>query len=157
MAYYYLRNITKEDIERIKFLATENKEILDFNTFDVNLLDKFLEDKERKAMAIVDLESDKVIGETELAPVGNEEAIFGITIYDKNFLNQGVGTEVTKEMTDYGFREMGLRKVSLHVNKENARAIRCYEKAGFKIIRDLKKEDHLHGIEYSGYLMEREN
>lgn len=154
MASNLLRELTKEDIEQIKILALKNKDILGFNTFDVNKLDRFLEDKNRKVMAIVDTKTNKVIGETELAPMENEEAIFGITIYDKDFLNQGIGTAVTKEMIELGYREMGLKKILLHVNKENARAIRCYENAGFEIVRDLFKEDHLYGIEYPGYLME---
>ncbi len=50
----------------------------------------------------------------------------------KPYWNKGYGTDAIRTLLDYAFRELGLHKVFLRVLVTNARAIRCYEKCGFK-------------------------
>ena len=58
-------------------------------------------------------------------------ATFGISIGEKAYWGRGYGTEALREVLRYAFQEMGLRRVVLEADEDNARAIRCYEKCGF--------------------------
>jgi len=59
-------------------------------------------------------------------------ASFGITIGDKTAWGKGYGTAALREVLRIAFEEMGLHRVHLTASADNARAIRCYEKAGFR-------------------------
>ncbi|WP_313813345.1 GNAT family protein [Glutamicibacter sp.] len=48
-------------------------------------------------------------------------------------VGQGLGTRAVKLMTGYGFRELGLHRISLRVASFNTRALKAYEKAGFTL------------------------
>lgn len=61
----------------------------------------------------------------------DRNAELGITIGEKAYWNQGYGTDAIRTMLGLAFREMNLRRVFLRVDVDNARGIRCYEKAGF--------------------------
>ncbi len=59
---------------------------------------------------------------------------------------RGYGTEVVQLMLRYGFDTLGLHRISLRVASYNTRAIRCYEKCGFR----------LEGIERYSFLVDGE-
>jgi diamine N-acetyltransferase len=46
--------------------------------------------------------------------------------------DKGYGTDATRTMCRFGFREMNLQRVSLRVYETNPRGRRAYEKVGFK-------------------------
>ncbi len=46
---------------------------------------------------------------------------------------RGFGTEAVRRVLAYGFDELGLHRVSLRVLADNPKAIRCYEKCGFRV------------------------
>lgn len=48
-----------------------------------------------------------------------------------SFWNQGFGREIAETLQRYAFEELNLHRVWLRVNRANAGAVRCYEKAGF--------------------------
>jgi len=50
----------------------------------------------------------------------------------KPYWGQGYGTDAIRVLLRYAFRELGLHKIFLRVLVSNTRAIRCYEKCGFK-------------------------
>jgi RimJ/RimL family protein N-acetyltransferase len=58
-------------------------------------------------------------------------AEFGIWI-GKPFWRHGYGTDATRTACRFGFRYMNLQRISLCVYETNPRAIRAYEKVGFK-------------------------
>jgi len=64
-------------------------------------------------------------------------ARFGITVHD-DYQNLGLGTILTKYMIEIA-RERNIRKVSLEVLVDNERAIRVYERCGFKKEGRLEK------------------
>ena len=86
--------------------------------------------------AIIDLKLDKLIGNCGLHDIDHvdRKAEFGIFIGDKSFWNKGYGTEATKLILDFGFNVLNLNSIMLRVFEYNARAMKCYEKAGFKEI-----------------------
>ncbi len=57
---------------------------------------------------------------------------FGIMIGDKSYWNKGFGTEAVRLLVQHGFNTLNLNRIYLRVLENNPRAIRAYEKAGFK-------------------------
>jgi RimJ/RimL family protein N-acetyltransferase len=45
--------------------------------------------------------------------------------------NHGLGTDAVRTLCRFGFHEMNLRRVTLHVYANNPRGVRAYEKVGF--------------------------
>jgi RimJ/RimL family protein N-acetyltransferase len=62
----------------------------------------------------------------------NGRAEFGITIGEKDEWDKGYGSEALSAICDFGFGSLRLERISLEVYEDNPRAIRSYEKAGFK-------------------------
>jgi RimJ/RimL family protein N-acetyltransferase len=59
-------------------------------------------------------------------------ADFGIVIGEKAYWDKGHGSAAVREALRIGFEEMGLHRVCLNVFAGNHRAMRCYEKCGFR-------------------------
>ncbi len=62
----------------------------------------------------------------------NSKAEYGIFIGEREALGHGIGTTAAKFMIDFAFNELKLHRIYLQVHSDNERAIRSYEKAGFK-------------------------
>ncbi len=77
---------------------------------------------------------DRPIGTAGLHGLNLEDghAEFGISIGEKTEWNRGYGTDVLNAICDFGFGHLRLERIDLHVHETNARAIRSYEKAGFR-------------------------
>jgi RimJ/RimL family protein N-acetyltransferase len=100
----------------------------------------FFEEQEKKdddnqrgvKFVIRTLADDKPIGFTGLWLNWNHQnAWFYIGIGEADYRGKGYGTDATKLVIGYAFRELGMFRVSLGVFGYNTRAIRAYEKAGF--------------------------
>ncbi|NLW22617.1 MAG: GNAT family N-acetyltransferase [Tissierellia bacterium] len=80
-------------------------------------------------------EEDKLIGYLGIKRIRKlfRDSLLGIVL-DPNHINKGYGTEAILTFLDFYFNEMGMNKMYLEVAQFNKRAIRCYEKCGFKII-----------------------
>jgi RimJ/RimL family protein N-acetyltransferase len=59
--------------------------------------------------------------------------------------DQGFGTEAVRQLVRFGFRDLNLHRVYLNVFAHNARAIRAYEKVGFRQEGVLKEAAHIDG------------
>ena len=59
-------------------------------------------------------------------------AEIGIVVGEKSEWSKGLGTDTVRLVLCYAFQELGLNRVELTTDEDNARAIRCYEKVGFK-------------------------
>ncbi len=62
----------------------------------------------------------------------NRHAELGIVIGEKAYWGQGYGTDAIRTLLRLAFEEMNLHRVYLVVDEDNLRAIRCYEKCGFR-------------------------
>jgi RimJ/RimL family protein N-acetyltransferase len=71
------------------------------------------------------------------APHVRHVAQFGITVHD-DYQNRGLGTILTQYMVEIA-KERGVKKVSLEVVVENERAIKVYERCGFRKEGRLEK------------------
>ncbi len=67
----------------------------------------------------------------------------GIDLFigDESFLGQGLGAEVAKRFSDWLLSFPHIKKVIADPKPNNERAIHCYEKAGFKRIKEVETPD----------------
>jgi RimJ/RimL family protein N-acetyltransferase len=96
---------------------------------------------------------DKIIGFVGLDTIDwvSGDCWVGIAIGDRNCWGKGYGTEAMNLILNFAFRQLNLKRVSLSVFEYNPRAIRSYEKTGFRheglmrecIHRDGKRWDML--------------
>ena len=90
-------------------------------------------------------------------PIGNcglfninwriREAEFGIVIGAKQHWDKAYGTEALRVMLKHGFNTLNLNRIALRVYKNNPRAIRAYEKAGF-VHEGRLRQGHYQNGEY---------
>ena len=85
--------------------------------------------------AIRALEDDRLLGDADLSVInwGSRDAFVGIGIGEREFWGKGYGTDAMRLLLRYAFTELNLRRVSLNVFEFNERAIRSYEKVGFRL------------------------
>lgn len=67
-----------------------------------------------------------------------EKGTFCIDLFigEETYLNKGYGTEIVKAFSKKVFNEFGAKKILIDPATSNKRAIRCYEKAGFKFLKN---------------------
>lgn len=131
---YSLRPMTDEEIDRF---------------FHTRLMAQ-----ESVAYAIRLRPDDRLVGLTTFSNLDpdNASVLFHITIGERDAWGHGHGTEATNLMLWLAFERIGLHRVSLSVFSFNERAIRAYEKAGFReegrtreaIVRAGRRWDELH-------------
>ncbi|MCD6034757.1 MAG: family N-acetyltransferase [Rickettsiales bacterium] len=68
-------------------------------------------------------------------PYKKDTAGIDIFIGEEAYLSRGLGTSIVEDFTNFLFQK-GFRRVILDPFPDNARAIRCYEKAGFHIANE---------------------
>lgn len=63
-----------------------------------------------------------------------EDGVYGVDLLigEDEVRDRGFGTRALREMTRFLFRQLHARKISIDPDYRNARAIRCYEKCGFR-------------------------
>lgn len=81
--------------------------------------------------------TNEFIGNIEFFNRVFEEAEWGIALTAK-MQNKGYGTEALKRSVEYGFNDLGLKRIYLIVYVNNPRAQHVYEKCGF---REFKRND----------------
>jgi RimJ/RimL family protein N-acetyltransferase len=93
------------------------------------------------AYAIVELPAERLIGFATFSGLDpdNGSVLYHITIGERDAWNRGLGTETTSLMLAHAFDRLGLHRVGLTVFEYNERAVRAYEKAGFRIEGRLRE------------------
>ena len=106
-------------------------------------IEKELEEEEasRYWFSIRKLDDDKLLGDIDLFVVNwsGRDAFVGLGIGEREFWGKGYGTDVMKVILRYAFTEINLNRVTLNVFEYNPRAIRSYEKAGFRHEGTMRK------------------
>jgi len=150
----YLRPIEAEDLPFIRRWANDPEvrrltgEALPMSKAGADeFLERVRQDKERVWFVVVLKENDCVIGEAGLLrmfhPWRNTD--LSIIIGDKEAWGKGYGTQAILLLLDYAFGYLGFHRVSVGVVGFNERALRFYEKVGFKregLQRDGYYYDH---------------
>ena len=101
--------------------------------------------------SIINTADNKAIGYTSIKGIDEKEARaeVGIAIMEKEYRGHGYGTEALRHVVDYAFDELGLTLLGLTVFPSNQRAIRAYEKVGFRKIVVLEDSWLLPNGEYA--------
>jgi len=157
----YLRSVEKEDLPFLYLWA--NDPILrgligevtptSFRSLE-EFLDKSRNDNSRVWFVIVEKETNRVIGETGLLRmfpawrttdmsliIGNEEA-----------RGKGYGAEVVRLMLNYAFGYLNFHRVAIGVVGTNERALRFYEKVGFKH-EGIQRDGYYYNHTYQDFVM----
>lgn len=77
----------------------------------------------------------------------------GIMIGEKDYWDQGYGTEAMRLMLEHGFGTLNLHRIWLQVYNKNIRGIRAYDKAGFIVEGRLREAHYQHGRYYDTIIM----
>lgn len=96
----------------------------------------------RYSFSVRTLKEDKFIGFFSLwVDFVHSEARLGIGIGEREFWGKGYGTDMMKLCLQYAFTELNVYRVSLGLHEYNPRALRAYEKAGFRLEGQTRKGD----------------
>ena len=67
---------------------------------------------------------------------------FGIMIGDREYWGRGYGTDATKSALSHIFTATELERVYLHTLTDNLRAQKSFAKAGFGVVREVKRDGY---------------
>jgi RimJ/RimL family protein N-acetyltransferase len=106
-------------------------------------------------LGIVTREEDRLIGCLGLhqTDARNRHSVFGISVGEKTYWGKGHGTEATRLLLDHAFATLNLNRVWLQVIEFNARAVRSYEKLGFKHEGRLRQHMYREGKYWDSLVM----
>jgi RimJ/RimL family protein N-acetyltransferase len=119
------------------------------------LLEKRQDDHNAIWLTIATIEPDVPIGTTALVRIDwvGRMATFYIAIAESKNWSHGYGKEATRLVVDYAFGTLNFNRIQLHVSVENQRAIKAYEKVGFKIEGTLRQAMYFANRYHDFYLM----
>lgn len=92
-----------------------------------------IRDDPRAQSCLIETKDGLPIGEIGLMDIRRDHgrADLGISIGEREYRGRGYGADAIRTLLRYAFGHLGLRRVGLIADEDNARAIRCYEKCGF--------------------------
>jgi len=155
----YLSPINVNDVEKFTEWLNDLELTVNFTSFDkmINVAnEKILLEKisVEHNYSIIEKETDELLGNCGFFDIDylNQTAETGIFIGNKSYWNKGYGTEAITLLIDYGFKALNLHNIMIRVYEFNKRAIRSYEKIGFKrfgvrreaLQRELKRHNIIH-------------
>ena len=167
-----IRTLTEKDFPLLfKWLTDER--VLEFyggrdKKYTLEEIKKhFSEEWEEEVFRVIMEYQDKPIGYGQIYKMYDElydnyhysrsnEIVYGMDqfIGEPDYWSKGIGTKYTKMIFDFLKKERNADAVILDPHQNNTRAIRSYEKAGFRIIEDLPKHELHEGKKEDCYLME---
>ena len=114
---------------------------------------------DRYFFSVRTLDEDKLIGFLSMwLDLIHNEAWVGIGIGERAYWGKGYGTDMMNLCLQYAFTELNVYRVSLNLNGYNPRALRSYEKAGFRLEGrtrgDFMREGGHHDSIWMGILRE---
>ncbi|MHA2205520.1 MAG: GNAT family N-acetyltransferase [Candidatus Thorarchaeota archaeon] len=81
-------------------------------------------------------------------------ATLGIAIHKSENWSKGYGTESMELLIDFCWTHLNLRRLGLSVHDNNKRALRVYEKLGFKIWGTAHDFLYVNGVYYDSHYLE---
>ncbi len=158
----YLRPLRVEDANETYLSWLQDKEVMSgiaTSGYTLENLKEYVIEKTGSAnvhfFAICNSENNEHIGNIKLDFHDQRANVseLGLLIGNKNYWGKGVGSEACQLVLKYGFETLGLRKIYLAVYENNPRAIRLYEKLGFKVEGRLRKHVCVDDAYFDKYLM----
>ena len=156
--------LEKEDLPYFKKWLNDPRLSLFMREFDQMLADEnvmewydaSIHDDTQIDFAIVSMESGKLLGACSIVNIDkrNETGEARIFIGNPKFWNQGYGREGMILLLDYAFNVINLNNVRLSVNEINDRAVKAYQKIGFKEAGRIRKARVVGRVEYDLVIMD---
>ena len=105
--------------------------------YTLEMLEGYLEEVESNPKyfwAIILKETNKHIGNIKIDPIDLSHLFgeYGIMIGDRTVWGKGIGFEASTSVIDFCFNVLCLEKINLGLHRSNGKALRLYEKLGFK-------------------------
>ena len=142
------------DAETVRYLSS--RYWMPQSTADVaDLIDHAMRAGSNGAFFVIaSREDDSYLGQTDLYTINWKlrSAELAIVLGEEAQRGRGLGGEALGLLLAYAFGTLGLERVELEVATENTRAIRCYERAGFKP-EGIKRHAFMIGGEYTDLAM----
>ncbi len=158
----YLRPLEREDVPQLQTYINDpevTRTLTAYRPINRAQEEAFIErigKNENEVCAGIALRhDDKLIGCVGLHQFDfkNRTASFGLGIGAKEEWDKGYGTEATRLIVRYGFETLNLNRIALRVYAYNPRAIRTYEKAGFKMEGVLRQDCYRDGRYWDTHIM----
>jgi len=152
----FLREISRNDLPLINQWRN-NREVADMlgGPFrfisperDENWFEDYLRARGTQVRcAIILKDSKEMVGVVYLTGIDliSHSGEFAIMIGNTSYQGKGIGAQATQMMLEHAFLDLDLHRVYLYVLKENERAIKTYEKAGFSREGKLKEAAYKNG------------
>jgi len=156
-----IRKIDSKDLDDY-FEWINNRTLVEFNSqfspvSKEQHLEWFKEISMKKDLVTFSIIKDKkeLIGSCSLRNIDfkNKVGELQIRIGKMDYHNKGYGTKAIWLLIKYGFNDLLLNKVYLHVFEDNIRAIKAYENCNFAIEKLVKNFSIINGIKKNAYLM----
>jgi len=157
----YLRAIEKEDLIHVRKWSNDPEirrltgEVTSMSQVDANkFLERAYSDNTREWFVIVIKENDRVIGEAGLLRMFHawRTTDISIIIGEKDVWGKGYGTEAILLLIDYAFRRLNFHRVAIGVVGFNEKAIRFWEKIGFKK-EGIQRDGYSYNHKYYDFVM----
>ena len=160
----YLSPLQDEHIDRYMALSDDPEliETMGWKPFDPDEKERFirfsqvltlpnLDGGKAIVFSIINAADNKAIGYTSIKGINETEARaeVGIAIMEREYRGRGYGTEALRHVVEYAFNKLGLTLLGLTAFPSNQRAIRAYEKVGFRKTKVLDNSWLLPGGEYA--------
>lgn len=123
----------RNDSEVFKYTGNTYDHIISIDS-ELAWIQKVINNSDEYRCAI--LADEVYVGNVYLTGITDEKADYHIFIGEKNYWGKGVAREASKQILEYAFSELRLKRVELRVRTENCRAVSLYTSLGFKIIND---------------------
>ena len=99
--------------------------------------------KEGKQELLIIKCNDKDIGLVQIYRYDKDTYEYDLFIGEEEYLNKGIGTIIVNKVNNYIHDNYKVNSIILRPFKRNIRAIKCYEKCGFKYINEYLGKDTL--------------
>lgn len=159
----YLRPIENDDLDLFYSKALWDKEgrrltgtQAVFSRSGVqNWFDKVSTDDSRIDLLICLQKNNQAIGELAMLDIDhqNQRSVVRISVFERDFWGKGYGTEALSLLVEFGFNVLNLHRIGLDVFEYNERAIKSYEKLGFKQEGRIRDELFYDGKFHDSILM----
>ena len=109
---------------------------------------------DRYSFSVRTLEEDQFIGFLGIwVDLIHSEAWVGLGIGEREFWSKGYGTDMMKLCMQYVFTELCLERLSLGLHEYNPRALKSYEKCGFRFEGRTRQDMLREGKRYDSFWM----
>ena len=160
-ARVYLRPLEKDDLPVLRTWNNDAEiraltgEVTPLSTVGAEqYFERLASDPGRIWFAVVLRENDRIIGEAGLLRIFSpwRTADLSIIIGDKFCWGKGYGRETILLLMDYAFGALALHRLAIGVVGFNERALKFYEKMGFKR-EGIQRDGYFHNHQFSDFVM----